>query len=95
VEPKSISEVESAFARNFPGQGSYKDAKPSWFDPTLTGTVFNTISRDSSDFRDRYMLNLIARTVGEKKRVFAVVGASHVVMQEKAIRDMLNGKPPK
>jgi CRISPR/Cas system-associated protein endoribonuclease Cas2 len=93
VEPKSISEVESVFARICPGQGSYKDAKPSWFDPTLTENTFNAISRDSSNFRDRYMLKLIARTVNEKKRVFAVVGASHVVMQEQAIREMLKEKP--
>jgi hypothetical protein len=95
VQPKSMSEIESVFARSYPGQGSYRDARPSWFDPNLTGNVFNAISRDNNDFRDRYMLNLIVRTVDEKKRVFAVVGASHVVMQEKAIREMLKERSVK
>jgi len=88
VRPKSISEIESTFARNFPGQGNYKDASPSWFDPDPAGTVFNSISRTDTDFRDRYIVDLISRTIGEKKRVFAVIGATHVVREERAIREM-------
>jgi hypothetical protein len=95
VQPRSISEVESTFQRICPGQGSYRDAKPSWFDPTLRETVFNSMARTSSDFRDRYMVELICRTVGEGKRLFAVVGASHVVMQEEAIREILKEKSSK
>jgi hypothetical protein len=95
VQPKSISEVESTFQRVFPGQGSYRDSKPSWFDPTLSETVFNTMARTSSDFRNGYMVELICRTVNERKRLFAVVGASHVVMQEEAIREILKQKSSK
>jgi hypothetical protein len=95
VEPKSISELESVFRRICPEQGSYKNAKPSWFDPNIRGNPFNAISRDNNDFRDRYMLDLVTHTVREKKRVFAVVGASHVVMQEDAIREILKEKRTK
>jgi len=35
VPPNSISELEPTFAKNFPSQGSYRDANPKWFDPTL------------------------------------------------------------
>jgi len=95
VQPKSISEVEPTFRRICPGQGSYRDAKPSWFDPVLKETVFNSMARTTSDFRDRYMVDLICRTVRQGKRLFAVVGASHVVMQEDAIRETLKEKASK
>jgi hypothetical protein len=88
--PRSASELEESVSRYLPNKATYKDLNPSWFDPTGTGTVFNRIARKSNEFRNRYMLALISRTVCEEKRVFAVIGGSHVVMQEPAIRHVLS-----
>jgi len=92
VPPKSVSELEPTFARNFPSLGDYRDANPGWFDPTLNQTAFNQIARYSSEYRDRYMVDLICRRVCGGNRVFAVVGASHVVMEEPAVRSRLRQK---
>ena len=57
-----------------------------WFDPAKTGTWFNDISRASSDYRDRHMVDFLTRHARDGRRVFAVAGGSHVFMQEPALR---------
>ena len=58
-------------------------------DPGDIRTVFNEIARASSDYRDQFMMDTILRTAREK-RVFAVVGLSHVAMQERALKTLLS-----
>ena len=50
-----------------------------------TGTLFNDMSRMSSEYRDRYMIEMLQRHLRARERVFAVVGGTHVVMQEPAL----------
>ena len=40
----------------------------------------------SGEFRDQHMVKLLIDEVKKGKRVFAVVGGSHVVMQESALK---------
>src|SRR5690606_11648823 len=51
----------------------------------LNRNIIQEIAVESSAIRDRYMINLILEEVGKGKKVFAVVGASHVIMQEPGI----------
>ncbi|HUF10729.1 MAG TPA: TraB/GumN family protein [Rhodothermales bacterium] len=44
--------------------------------------------------RDEYMVAAIRSFVARGERVFAVVGASHVVMQEPALREFLTSDAP-
>lgn len=90
VAPNSIAELESSYARYFPGQGNFKDAKLSWFDPLQSENFLNEMGRRLSEYRDQYMMKLITDSVKQGRRVFAVVGGSHVVMQERAIRNLLH-----
>jgi hypothetical protein len=83
--PRNIEELQAAYRRYFPGATSYQEVQPSWFDPTVTATFFNDISRASSEYRDAYMVRLLTQHVSDGQRVFAVVGGSHVVMQERAL----------
>jgi hypothetical protein len=94
VPPTSAQELEPTFAKYFPGLGSYnnKDALVGWVDPASAKTLLNKISRDSTEYRDQFMVDLISRTVCQQKRVFVVVGWSHVVRQEPAIRTLLSEK---
>jgi hypothetical protein len=61
----------------------------SWFDPTRADIFLNEISRRSSDYRNCNMLPLVVHAVREGKRVFVLVGGTHVVMQEEALRSAL------
>lgn len=88
--PNSIAELQSIYTRTFPGKKDLRDVQDSWFDPMVSENFLNEISRQSSEYRNRYMVDLLTRSVNRGKRVFAVVGGTHVVMQERAIRAGLN-----
>jgi hypothetical protein len=98
--PRSLASLEEAFARLFPDRGRYHDVPHSWFDPTRRETFLNEVARAGSDYRDRYVVARLVAHVREGRRVFAVMGGTHVVMQEPALRRQLRpsrhegGLPP-
>lgn len=82
--PRTVAELEAAFP-------NFRDAKLEWFDPVRNDTFFNAISRAGSNYRDRYVVDRLVAHVKEGRRVFAVMGGSHVIMQEAALRSGLRG----
>ena len=89
AEPGSLSELDAMYSRYFPDSGSYREVPASWFDPARSGNWLNAIARRSSDARDEHVVQLLVSEVLSGKRVFAVMGGSHVVMQEAALRGRL------
>jgi hypothetical protein len=89
ASPRTISEVAAAFGDRFPDSGSYRMTPLRWFDPVESDTVLNRISRASNDYRDRAIVAVLGRSVADGQRVFAVVGGTHVVMQEQALTSTL------
>lgn len=63
------------------------DNHRAWFDPTRDGHPFNDMARHVEDARDRHMSAVLLDAVRSGERVFAVVGGTHVVRQERVIRD--------
>jgi hypothetical protein len=55
--------------------------------PIVWESFTNEICRQSSYFRDSSQVGTLLETVQTHHKVFAVVGASHVVMQERALRE--------
>jgi hypothetical protein len=86
VSPRTIDELGAAYARFFPQAGGPEDVQSEWFDPVKSGTFLNDISRELNNYRDEFTLRLIVQHVSDGQRVFAVVGGSHVIMQEPALR---------
>jgi hypothetical protein len=84
--PRTVEDVDVAYASRFPGQGRYEDVPQAFFDPARPGTRMNEIARASSDFRDAYVVERLLQQLDAGHRVFAVMGGSHVVMQEPALR---------
>ena len=82
--PTTVAEFVQIYRHYFP-DGDYKSAKISWFDPMKEETLFNGMARVGSEYRDRYMVEMLRRHLREGERVFAVVGGTHVVMQEPAL----------
>ena len=78
VKPMRVEDLEVA----------YDDVQAWWFDPMRQDHWTNQVSRASSNRRDRFMIEQIHAALRDGKRVFAVVGASHVVMQEPVIRSL-------
>jgi hypothetical protein len=87
--PNSAAELAASVSRWLPGLAEWSQATEAWFDPLRDLGYTNRLSRFESDFRDTSMVQLLARRAREGHRVFAVVGASHVVMQERQLRARL------
>ncbi|MDQ6800021.1 MAG: hypothetical protein M3041_04205 [Acidobacteriota bacterium] len=83
--PRTADEFIQIYRQYFPDAADYKAAKMSWFDPMKNETLFNAMARLSSEYRDRYMVAMLQRHLRDGERVFAVVGGTHVVMQEPAL----------
>ncbi len=85
---RSFSEFEASYARLLGEPTDWRATPDEWFDPTIPRPprYTNRISRQLSEFRDRYMVKLLISEVKRGQRVFAVVGGSHVIMQERALR---------
>jgi hypothetical protein len=90
VRPTSIRELESAYSLYFPNRGSFKYVQASWFDPRNSEMFLNDIAARDNLYRDQYMMNLLTTRVQSGNRVFAVVGFTHVIRQEPALRSILH-----
>lgn len=87
--PRTLAEFEAVYLDAFPGHRSYDSIPPTWFDPVEHVTFLNEISRASSDYRDQQIVDRLVHHVNSGRRVFAVIGGSHVVMQEPVLRSRL------
>ena len=92
--PHTLAELGESSARLLPKLKDWREVPDSWFDPGYTQppSYLNEVARQSNRFRDEYMVNLLVSEVKLGKRVFAVVGGSHVVMQERALRAALESR---
>ena len=81
--PHSIEDVD----RYWPVlriKGDWRKPSIAWIDPTGNGSL-SKVSRRSSEIRDAHMVSVLTDELKKGKRILAVVGASHVVMQEPAL----------
>lgn len=69
----------------------YVDPIP-WENKKDTQTVMNQVARATSQYRDKFMVSAIAKAMETHKKVFVVFGASHAVMQEPALKDLMKQK---
>jgi hypothetical protein len=88
--PNSLQEVDALLAPLLPQLKDPRSIPHQWFDPSRSDTFLNQIARGSTDFRNCYMAPLIVRADRSGKRVFVLVGGSHVLLQEPAIRSALH-----
>lgn len=67
---------------------NYIDPIP-WDDKKSTQTVLNRIGSSASRLRDHKIIGDIAEALKVKKRIFIVYGSSHAVMQEPALKKLM------
>lgn len=92
VYPTTVAEVADAFRERFPASNSYRQTPLSWLDPMRDESFLNRVSRSGSVYRDAAMVAVLSRHVADGQRVFAVVGGTHVVMQEGALSARLRAR---
>jgi hypothetical protein len=93
--PNTIAELDKSSLWLSPQLQEWRTADRSWSDPVATKAYTNQIARLSSEFRDLHMVKLLIDKVKQGERVFAVVGGTHVVMQERVLKAASNVAPEK
>lgn len=92
--PKTLEEFESSCRRLLPPMPYWPLVPEAWFDPIYDKptTFLNRASRATSIYRDQWVVDLLVGRVRAGERVFAVMGASHVAIQENALTTRV-GRP--
>ena len=88
--PTTIEEFEEFVQQLLPSVIDWQKISVSYFYPGPQSPEYftNKIATDSNIFRDKYHVGLFSRAIQAGRKVFAVVGSAHVVMQEPALRSM-------
>ena len=85
--PKTVEEFDALAKKHFPDVKNWRAIEQKYFDPNPDlGHFTNDLADTSVEFRGKFMVKLLSSEVEKGERVFAVVGASHVVKQEKALK---------
>lgn len=93
--PKTIAEFDAVVKKNLPQVADWRKIDQKIFDPNPDlGNFTNDIADASVNYRGRFMVKNLAAEVAKGERVFAVVGASHVVKQEKALNNIFKQTKP-
>ena len=88
----STANIERAGKKIWGDKVKLSDSDQSRFDPVFarSNTISNKIAIQSSLFRDKFITQQIAEAMKNYDRIFIVYGASHAVMQEPALRAIIN-----
>lgn len=89
--PKTIAEFDQVVKKYLPTVEDWRNIEQKIFDPNPDlGMFTNDIADASVQYRGKFMIKTLRTEVEKGERVFAVVGASHVVKQEKALKRIFN-----
>jgi hypothetical protein len=89
--PKTLAEFEASVKKHLPTVADWRKIDQRVFDPNPDlGLFTNDLADASVNFRGKFMVQLLAAEVERGERVFAVIGASHVVKQERALKKIFD-----
>jgi hypothetical protein len=91
--PQNYTQYSHACQRLLPATPDCMRPPAAWLDPADTGAYTNVLSATLAQQRDEHMVTLLRGALRPGARVFAVVGSSHVFMQEQALRRALAARP--
>jgi len=87
--PSTFDEFELTVGKLFPNLKDWQSIPCSYFYSNGPENFLPKIHLKVNEFRDNYMLMILINEMKKGKRVFAVVGRSHVVKQEPVLRSEL------
>lgn len=90
--PETIEKYAQVVDKLLPYVDNWKEIEQQYFypGPQEPERFTNRISTDSNQYRDQYHASLIVDAVKDSKKVFAIAGSAHAVMQEPALRALLS-----
>lgn len=84
--PSTFNEFEFTVRKAFPDLEKWQSILCSYFYSDDPGNFLPKIHLKVNEFRDHHMIRILLNELKKGKRVFAVVGRSHVVKQEPVLR---------
>jgi len=87
--PKSLTEFEFLVSKLFPELDDWRMIPPTFFYSVERGHFLAEIHYRVNEYRDNIMVKNLIAELKKGERVFAVVGRSHVVMQEPTLLSVL------
>jgi hypothetical protein len=87
--PTSVRAFGSLVSSLFPNLVEWRDIPYSYFRNPESGGFLTVIHQKLNKYRDRTMIKKVASALKKGKRVFAIVGRSHVVIQEAILKSLL------
>jgi hypothetical protein len=91
--PWKIKQFEEYIYKYLPEVKDWRNITPSIFFSSEPNNFVAAEHRTLNRYRDEVMFKKIVRAVKKGKRVFALVGRAHVVMQEQSLRKELQPTP--
>lgn len=91
VRPFDYSDFLYMFAVLFPDIKDWRLFPAYYFHNEKMGSFLASIHKDLMEYRNEHMLQILIKEIKKGKRVFAVVGRSHVIVQETALRHSFPG----
>ncbi len=93
--PLNNDEVKYSYMKNyyekfFHANFNWKEFDPTNYQPIYSKTILNEIMRESTYFRDRFIINKIEETLKTNDKIFVVMGGSHLVIEEPVLRYIMN-----
>ena len=84
--PHNLTNLEAFVKHEFPALEDWRTISEDYFYNKKKGKFLPEIHRYLMCYRDNFMLGILFKELKKGRRIFAVVGRSHVVMQEPALR---------
>lgn len=84
--PQRLYDFEKMIAELFPDLEDWRLITDEYFYRQDKGKFMPEIHRNLMSYRDQHMLRRLIKKVQEGERIFAIVGRSHVVIQEPVLR---------
>jgi hypothetical protein len=86
--PTDLNNFERLVSCLFPDLDDWQKIPYSYFRCPESGGFLTAIHRKLNKYRDRIMIKKIVQALKKGQRVFAIVGRSHVVIQEAALKSL-------
>lgn len=89
---ENLADMDKYWKEKYVGLGDWRTASETVVWPGKEHTVLNAIANLSNQVRDEHMMRTVVDLMGKGRRVFVVVGRSHVLNQEPVLRAALAPK---
>jgi len=91
--PNNFREYKKLVSILFPGLDEWEKVPYFYFHHQESGDFLARIHKKLNSFRDQIMINKIVKALKRGQRIFAIVGRSHVVIQEAALVSLSSPSP--